>query len=168
MFLCLGGQSPPEAYGSRCVCVSVSFREILFAFSPHSLNIKDWNVQCKLNAMLSWNRIGEFWIRDFIVELWHDLLTLTAVASSPAKNKSLTTGCLSTWQFNLYNKSDSNQSEIQRTRLPKLHCVPQHIMDRVQLKVWSWMQLKVWSWMQLKAWLFQSTKHTYHITNLNK
>ena len=65
-----------------CVCVCVSFREILFAFSPQSLNIKDWNVQCKLNAMLSWNRIGEFWIKDSIVELWRDLLTLMAVASS--------------------------------------------------------------------------------------
>ena len=31
------------------------------------------------------------------------------------------TGCLSTRQFNLYNKSDGNTSEIQRLRLPKLH-----------------------------------------------
>ena len=60
-----------------CVCVSVSFREI----------IKDWNVQCKLIAMLSWNTIGEFWIKDFIVELWRDLLTLTAVASSPESSE---------------------------------------------------------------------------------
>ena len=37
--------------------------------------------------MLSWNRIGESWIRDFIVELWHDLLTVTAVASSPESNE---------------------------------------------------------------------------------
>ena len=27
--------------------------------------------------------IGEFWISGFIVELWCDLLTLTAVASNP-------------------------------------------------------------------------------------
>ena len=66
-----------------CVCEWVSFREILFAFSPWSLNIKGWNVQCKLNAMLSWNRIGEFWIRDFIVQLWRNLLTLTTVFHYP-------------------------------------------------------------------------------------
>ena len=40
---------------------------------------------------------------------------------TPAKNKSLTAGCLSTWQFNLYNNSNGDSSEIQRTRLPKLH-----------------------------------------------
>ena len=50
---------------------------------------------------------------------------------SPAKNKFPTTGCLSTWQFNLYNKSDGDQSELQRTRLPKLH---RPITDFVQLK----------------------------------
>ena len=36
---------------------------IRYHISPQSLKIKDWNVQCKLNAVLSWNRIGEFWIR---------------------------------------------------------------------------------------------------------
>ena len=46
---------------------------------------------------------------------------LLPAIQSPAKNKSLTPGCLSTWQFNLYNKSDGDQSEIRRTRLPKLH-----------------------------------------------
>ena len=40
---------------------------------------------------------------------------------SPVKNQSPITGCLSTWQFNLYNKSDSDLSEIQRMRVPKLH-----------------------------------------------
>ena len=51
----VGWQSPLEAYSSRrtCVCVSVSFCKILFTFSLQLLNIKDWNVQCKLNAMLS-------------------------------------------------------------------------------------------------------------------
>ena len=46
---------------------------------------------------------------------------LLPAIQSPAKNKSLTAGCLSTWQFNLYNKSDSDLSEIWRARLPKLH-----------------------------------------------
>ena len=36
---------------------------------------------------------------------------LPAIQSS-AKNKSLTAGCLSTGQFNLYNKSDGSPSEI--------------------------------------------------------
>ena len=46
---------------------------------------------------------------------------LLPAIQSPAKNKFFTAGCLSTWQFNLYNKSDGDLSEIQRTRLPKLH-----------------------------------------------
>ena len=46
---------------------------------------------------------------------------LLPAIQSPAKNKSLTAGCLSTWQFNLYNKSDGDLSETRRTRLPKLH-----------------------------------------------
>ena len=56
---------------------------------------------------------------------------LLPAIQSPAKNKIPTTGCLSTWQFNLYNKSDGDQSEIQRTRLPKLCSLN---MDRVQLR----------------------------------
>ena len=51
------------------------------------MKIRDWNVQCKLTAVLSWNRIGEFWIRGFVVKLWRDLLTLMAVASSPESSK---------------------------------------------------------------------------------
>ena len=39
-------------------------------------------MRCKLNAVLSWNRIGEFWIKGFAVQLWSDLLTLTAVAGN--------------------------------------------------------------------------------------
>ena len=59
---------------------------------------------------------------------------LPAIQSSE-RNKSLTAGCLSTGQFNLYNKSDGNPSEIWRTRLPKLHtALPQHRTDHVQLK----------------------------------
>ena len=80
-------------------------------------------MQCKLKAVVSWNEIGEIWISSFIVELRHYLLTSTAVASNPESSEEqiLTTGCLSTWQFNLYNKSYGDLSEIQRMRLPKLH-----------------------------------------------
>ena len=46
---------------------------------------------------------------------------LLPAIQSPVKNKSLTAGCLSTWQFNLYNNSDGDPSEIRRMRLPKLH-----------------------------------------------
>ena len=79
----------PEAYGSRRVClfvskwVSESFCEIAIRISPRALKIKAWNVQCKLNAVLSWNEIGEFWISSFVVKLWRDLLTSMAVASNP-------------------------------------------------------------------------------------
>ena len=85
-------------------------------------------MQCKLNVVftlcvLKWN----WWINFGSVAL---LLSYGVICSTrwllpaiqnPAKNKSPTTGCLSTWQFNLYNKSDGDRSEIQRTRLPKLH-----------------------------------------------
>ena len=64
------------------VCVSHSVRQ-LFAFSLQLLKIKDWNVQCKLITVLSWNEISGFWNSSFIVELWCDLLTLMAVASNP-------------------------------------------------------------------------------------
>ena len=56
---------------------------------------------------------------------------LLPAVQSPAKNKSLTTGCLSTWQFNLYSKSDDDQSE---TRLPKLHSIRCLLMAHMQLK----------------------------------
>ena len=75
ILLCLGGWSP-EAYGSRrvFVCVCVCFRRKLSgARSPRLLKIKRWNLQRKLNTILSWNEIGGFWIGDFIVELWRDL-----------------------------------------------------------------------------------------------
>ena len=116
-----------------CVCVFHSTR-----YSPPSLKIKDWNVQCKLSAMLSLVNFGlETLLSSYgvICSPWQ----LLPAVQSPAKNKSFTTGCLSTWQFNLYNKSYGDQSEIQRTRLPKLHslsCLPQHITDHVQLKAW--------------------------------
>ena len=100
-----------------CVCewVSVSFREVLFAFSPWSLNIKGWNVHCKLNAMLSWNRIGEFWIKDFIVELWRDLLTLTTVFHYPESVELRRTDWFPTWQYYLYHKTDDDFGETSRT-----------------------------------------------------
>ena len=108
------------------VCVlSVSFRKILFVFSPQSLNIKDWNVQCKLNAMLLYleKEMVNFGLETLlssygvICSPW----VMMVVASSPESSEEQipVTGCLSTWQFNLYNKSDGDQSEIQRTRLPK-------------------------------------------------
>ena len=81
--LCLSGRSP-EADGSCvCVCVCVCFcRKLSRARSPRPLKIKRWNMQCKLNAILSWNKIGEFWIgallwSDCVIYIW--LLTLTAV-----------------------------------------------------------------------------------------
>ena len=64
--LCLGGRSP-EAYGGHhvcvCVCVFVCVcfrRKLSRAHSLHPLKIKHWNLQCKLNAILSWNEIGGF------------------------------------------------------------------------------------------------------------
>ena len=56
------------------VCLCVCFRRKLSrAHSPRPLKIKRWNLQGKLNTILSWNEIGGFWIGGFVVELWRDL-----------------------------------------------------------------------------------------------
>ena len=76
----------PLRHTVTVVCVvSESFREITVHISPWVLKIKAWNMQCELNA---WNVIGEFLIGtcSFIVELWRDLLTSTAVASNSESN----------------------------------------------------------------------------------
>ena len=54
-------------------------------------------MQCKLNTILSQNRVGKFWIKGFIVELWGDLLTSTVVASNSESNEEQipSTDCLS-------------------------------------------------------------------------
>ena len=74
--LCLGGRSPRHTVVvvCLCVCMCVCFRRKLSrARSPRPLKIKLWNLQCKLNTILSWNESGGFWIGGFIVKLWHDL-----------------------------------------------------------------------------------------------
>ena len=55
---------------------------------------------------------------------------LLPAINSWAKIKLPTADYFSTWQFDLYNKSDGNQSEIQRTRLPKLHSLTKLIVAR--------------------------------------
>ena len=121
---------------SSCVCVCHSAR-----YCSHFLHHR-WKLRTEMcNASLTQCYL-EIELMNFGLEtllLSYGMICspwqLLPAVQSPAKNKSLTTGWLSTWQFNLYNKSDGNQSEIQRTRLPKLHCLPQHITDHVQLKV---------------------------------
>ena len=68
-------------YSSRrvCVCVWLSVWVSLQCISLWSLKIK--MSKYKHNALLSWNENGEFWIRGFIVKLWHDLLILTVTVS---------------------------------------------------------------------------------------
>ena len=97
-----------------CVCMCVSTKSLSRARSPCPLKIKRWNVQCKLNAILSWNEIWGFWIDGFIVELWRDLCCspwqLFFPVPSPSKSKLPTTDCFSTWQFHLYHKADNELS----------------------------------------------------------
>ena len=130
---------PTEAYGSRrrvcvcvCVCVCHSAKYCLhFLCHRWTLRTEMCLTQCYLEI--------EFWIRDFLLSSYGVICSpwrLLPAVQSPAKNKSLTTGCLSTWQFNLYNKSGGTRSEIQRMRLPKLRCLPQHTTDCMQLKAW--------------------------------
>ena len=93
-----------------CVCVWVSEWVILRDVSLWSLKIKDWNVQSKHNTLLSWNENGEFWIRGFIVKLWHDLLILTVVVSNQESSEVLV-NYLSPWKVHLYHKINGDPSE---------------------------------------------------------
>ena len=68
---------------------------------------------------------------------------LLPAIQSPAKNKSLTAGCLSTWQFNLYNKSDGDLSEIQRMRLAKLHSLSFAYLSITQTTC-NWRRSLIW------------------------
>ena len=69
---------------------------------------------------------------------------LLPAIQSPAKNKSLTTGCLSTWQFNLYNNSDGHPSEIWRTRLPKLHSLSFAYLSITRTMCDNWRHGLIW------------------------
>ena len=117
-----------EAYGSRRVCLWVSKWVILRDTCSHFFR-DCWKLRPETcNASLT--HYLEMKLVDFgLVSL---LLSYGMICSpqrllpaiqSPVKNKSLTSGCLSTWQFNLYNKSNDDLSEILRTGLPKLHCL---------------------------------------------
>ena len=53
---------------------------------------------------------GEFWIRGFIVKLWHDLLILTVVVSNQEFNEELV-NYLSPWKVHLYHKINGDPSE---------------------------------------------------------
>ena len=142
VLLCLGGQNP-EAYTVVVVCVCKwvgHFARKLFAFSLWSLKIKNWNMHCKLNAVLSWNEISKFWISSFIVKLWHDLPTSTAVASNPefieeqiSHNRLLINMTVqSVQQIRRWPKWNP-ENETGKATQPKF-CLPQHNTDHVQLK----------------------------------
>ena len=87
--LCLGGRSLPEAYGSRRVCLCVCVWVCHSArYCLHFLRHRGTSRTEMCNASLTQCYLeSEFWIRDFVVELWRDLLTLTAVASSPESSE---------------------------------------------------------------------------------
>ena len=106
MLLCLGGRSP-RVIMYVCVCVLV----LLLDSCLHFLH-DCWKLKAK-TCIAS--------LTQCCLEIECSPRLLLPAIQKPGKNKSLTTGCLSTSQFNLYNKSDGDQSEIQRMRLPKLH-----------------------------------------------
>ena len=130
----------PQRHTVVVLCVCVSFREIAVRVSPRSLKIKASNMQCKLIAVLSWNEIGGFWISSFIVELWHDLLTSTAVASNPESSEEqiphsrllINMTVQSVQQFR--RRLEWNpENETAKATQPKF-CLPQHNTDCVRLK----------------------------------
>ena len=146
MLLIMPRWAEPQWHTVVVVCVFVSEWVILRDSCSHiflrSLKIKAWNVQCKLNAVLSWNEIGEFWISSFIVELWHDLLTSTAVASNPESSEEqiphsrllINMTVQSVQQFR--RRLEWNpENETAKATQPKF-CLPQHTTDCVQLKAW--------------------------------
>ena len=91
-----------------CMCVcELSEWVILWDISQWSLKIKDWNVQSKHNALLSWNENGEFWIRGCIVKLWRDLL---GVVNNWESSEVLVNYCL-LWKVHLYHKINGDPGE---------------------------------------------------------
>ena len=136
-WLCLSGWTQRYTVVIVCVCDSVVL------FSPQLLQSKYWNLQYIHNAyflyVFNWlyfKTKASFFSYGMICSPRH----LLPAIQSPARNKSPTTGCLSTWQVNLHNKSGGDLSEIKKTRPPKLHSLSchqaQHTTDHMQLKAW--------------------------------
>ena len=97
-------------------------------------------MQCKLNAVLFWNEISEFWISSFTVELWLDLLTSKAVASNPESstqqitdNRLLINMTVQSVQQIRQRPKWNPENETAKATQPKF-CLPQHTTDHVQLK----------------------------------
>ena len=88
----------PEAYGGRCVCVSVCYS---FArFSAQLLKTRRWKLQYMHNAVFSWISIDQIFDLKhcFLDTAWYAHLdTLLSAIQSSEKSKPSTTNFLSPW-----------------------------------------------------------------------
>ena len=103
-----------EASGSCRVFVSDRVIPWLYCSCLHisaiAKNLR--NETCNTSLMQYYFKIElvNFWLGALLSSYGMICLPrlLLPAIQSPEKNKSPTTGCLSTWQFNLYNKSDGD------------------------------------------------------------
>ena len=105
------------------VCVCVILRDSCSHFLRDHWKLRLETCNASLSQYYLEIKLMDFWLVALLSSygmICSPRQRLPAI-QSPVKNKFPTTGCLSTWQFNLYNKSDGDLSEIRRTRLPKLH-----------------------------------------------
>ena len=139
----------PEAYGSRHVCLWVSVRVILRDSCSHFLRDR-WKWMPKTcNASLTQYYLEMKSVNFGLVALLSSYgiifspRRLLPAIQSLAKNKFLTAGCLSRWQFNLYNNSDGDLSESQRTTLPKLHSLSFAYLS-ITWTAYNWRRGLIW------------------------
>ena len=74
-------------------------------------------------------KMGEFWIRGFVVELWRDLLTSTAVASNPESSEEQNPSQQTAYQLDssICTTIQTATGENETAKATQLKfCLPQH------------------------------------------
>ena len=101
-----------ETYGSCCVCVLVIPRDSCLHFLHNRWKIRTETCNASLTQYYLEIKLVNFGLVALLSSYgviccspWR----LLPAIQSQAKNKSPTTGCLSKWHFNLYNKPDGDQ-----------------------------------------------------------
>ena len=93
------------------------------------LDINTWMWQLSTEQRTSANWLEMIWMRFGCKTYMHSMSTTSSKNCSTvngsentksSENQAAHSRLLSTWQFNLYTKSDSSPSEIQRVRLSRL------------------------------------------------
>ena len=94
----------PDAYG-MCLSIRLYF-QVTFLHNAWKLTAET------CFASRTRKSFEKYWTDFWFKALLSTYGVLLPAIQSPEKNRSLTAGCLSTWQFNVYKKSDADLSEI--------------------------------------------------------